>query len=87
LIAKLARAATPKAQWLLADFRPPARGFVRLRAKSLIAIMYAFFRVVAGIEAKRLVDYRPWLRRSDFVLTCDKVSPNEMVCSELWRRE
>jgi hypothetical protein len=48
--------------------------------------MYFFFRVVAGIEARQLVDYRPLLRQQRFDLTKNTVSPNEMICSELWRR-
>jgi ubiquinone/menaquinone biosynthesis C-methylase UbiE len=86
LIRKLAAAATPKAQWLIADFCEPAGGWSRFRARFLIAIMYFFFRTVARIEAKRLVNYRPWLRECGFALTREILMPNEMIRSELWER-
>ena len=87
VIAKLANAATPQARWLVADFCEPGKGWRRLRARFLIAMMYSFFRAIAGIEARRLVDYRPFLRAQGFVLTEATLSPNEMIRSELWRRE
>jgi ubiquinone/menaquinone biosynthesis C-methylase UbiE len=87
VIAKLARSATGKAQWLIADFSPPARGWRRLRARSLIALMYWFFRAVAGLEARFLVDYRPSLSRQGFVLREEIISPNQMIRSELWQRD
>jgi ubiquinone/menaquinone biosynthesis C-methylase UbiE len=39
LIERLARAATPDARWLIADFHPPRRGWRRWQARGLIAIM------------------------------------------------
>lgn len=86
LIEKFARAATADTRWLIADFHAPPRGWPRLRARFLIAVMYFFFRAVAGIEARRLVDYRPLLRLRGFDLTKDTVSPNGMIRSELWER-
>ena len=86
VIAKLADCATPQAQWLVADFCEPGKGWRRLRARFLIATMYSFFRLLAGIEARRLVDYRPFLRAQGFSFTEAKFLPNEMIRSELWRR-
>jgi ubiquinone/menaquinone biosynthesis C-methylase UbiE len=86
-IEKLAGAAAANAQWLIADFVEPSRGWKRLRARWLIALMYRFFRAAAGIEASRLVDYRPLLRAERFVLQHETLSPNEMIRSELWERE
>jgi ubiquinone/menaquinone biosynthesis C-methylase UbiE len=86
LIDKLASAATPAAHWLVADFSEPTRGWRRLPARALIAFMYLFFRVVARIEARRLVDYRPLLCGQGFGCTDEMVMPNDMIRSELWRR-
>ena len=86
LIDRLAYAATAESLWLIADFCHPPHGWRRWRARALIATMYSFFRAVAGIEARKLVDYRPVLRPQGFCLTKNTVSPNGMICSELWLR-
>ena len=86
IIAKLASAATPDAQWLIADFCYPVRGWHRWRARALIATMYFFFRAVAGIEARRLVDYSPLLRANDFSLTKEHLSRHGEIRSQLWQR-
>ena len=86
VIEKLSRAAKSDATWLIADFCEPPRGWRRLRARVLIAILYRFFRAVAGIEARELVDYAPLLRAEGFTLTNEQISPNEMIRSQLWQR-
>ncbi|MEO8439636.1 MAG: class I SAM-dependent methyltransferase [Spartobacteria bacterium] len=86
VIEKLARAATVDAAWLIADFHPPRSGWRRWWARSLIAVMYWFFRSTAGIEACRLVDYHPLLYEEGFTLAHQATSPNEMIISEWWRR-
>jgi len=86
LIGKLTDAATTEAVWLIADFYYPADGWRRWWACVLIGFMYFFFRVVAGIEARRLVDYRPALRARGFECANEVILPNEMIRSELWRR-
>ena len=86
LIDKLAAAASANAVWLIADFCYSANGWHRWAGRALIGFMYRFFRVVAGIEARRLVDYRPSLRGNGFECAEEMASPNEMIRSELWRR-
>jgi ubiquinone/menaquinone biosynthesis C-methylase UbiE len=86
VIAKLARSAKPDARWLIADFCEPERNGRRMGPRFLIALMYFFFRVVSGIEARRLIDYRPFLRVEGFSLVRTILSPNKMVRSEVWGR-
>jgi SAM-dependent methyltransferase len=86
LIARLADAATAESKWLVADFCYPPRGWRRPWARMLIGLMYIFFRVVAGIGAHQLVDYRTSLRAQGFECADETISPNEMIRSELWRR-
>ncbi len=86
VIRKLAGAATFEARWLIADFHPPLHGWRRWRAQALIGIMYLFFRVGAGIEARRLVDYHPLLELHGFARFRELIAHNEMIRSELWRR-
>jgi len=86
LIEKLCSAAAPSSRWLIADFCEPATGWRRWWGRFLIAIMYQFFRAVAGIEATRLVDFAPFLRLGGFTLSTQVFSPNKMIRSQLWTR-
>ncbi len=86
IVAKLAQAAAPNAIWLLADFRIPQGGFVSAHARIWLAIMYWFFRLVAGIEANELVDPSPFLRVEGFTLVRQQLFRLGMVKSELWRK-
>ena len=86
VIGRLADAAKQDTLWLVADFWYPTRVWRIWWARVLIGFMYFFFRMVAGIEARRLVDYRPSLRAHGFECTDEMISPNEMVRSELWQR-
>jgi ubiquinone/menaquinone biosynthesis C-methylase UbiE len=86
IVARLGRAAGPHAQWLIAEFQEPVGGWLRLPRRWLIRFMYFFFRLCAGIEARRLIDYRPLLRAIGFEISSSTGSPNDMIRSELWRR-
>jgi len=86
VVTKLARAATPNAGWLLADFRVPSQTFARLHARAWLATMYWFFRNVAGIDARELVDPSPFLRAEGFSLRSQHLSRHGMLKSELWQR-
>jgi ubiquinone/menaquinone biosynthesis C-methylase UbiE len=87
IVSKLAEAATPEAIWLLADFRIPAQGFANVRARAWVAVMYQFFRSVAGIEARELVDPSPFLRSENFVLAQEHLLRGGLLKSQLWRRQ
>jgi ubiquinone/menaquinone biosynthesis C-methylase UbiE len=86
IIARLANAAALNAQWLVADFCYPTRGWPHWRARALIAAMYFFFRASAGIEAHRLVDYRPLLRANGCRLRKELLSQRGEIRSQLWQR-
>ena len=86
-VAKLAQAAAPNAIWLLADFRIPKAGFAHFHARAWLAVMYWFFRCVAGIEAHELVDPSPFLRVEGFALERQHLFRHGMLKSELWRKQ
>ena len=86
VVAKLAHAATPAANWLLADFDYPATPARRLHARLWIAAMYLFFRTVAGIEARSLVDPSLLLQSHGFVCRQRKEFCRGMVKTEVWTR-
>ena len=86
IVARLAQAAAEDAAWLLADFRMPPAGFQRIHARAWLAVMYRFFRSIAGIEARDLVDPSPFLRAEGFALARQYLFRRGMLKSELWRR-
>jgi ubiquinone/menaquinone biosynthesis C-methylase UbiE len=85
VVEKLSAAAMSNAIWLVADFQKPVRGLRRAFGRLLIATMYLFFRSVAGLEARRLVDYAPFLAAHGFILEKESGAPNGMIRSQLWR--
>jgi SAM-dependent methyltransferase len=54
LVTRLGPALQPGAPWLFADFVLPPRGLPRLRARLWLSILYPFFRVTTGLEARTL---------------------------------
>ena len=51
-LAHLRASQRPGAPWLLADFRPAQRGWRRI----LLRLMYTFFRLTTGLQARDLAD-------------------------------
>lgn len=86
VIASLAAAARPGAVWLVADFSIPARGWRRHRARAIHAAMYAFFRPITRIRARRVTPPDPFLHREGFALTKRRSFDRGLVQSDLWSR-
>jgi ubiquinone/menaquinone biosynthesis C-methylase UbiE len=87
VIDRLAGAAKAKAEWLVADFCLPQSGFVRLRARAWLAVMYRFFRLTARIEANELVDPAPFLQSAGFVLSSQHFFRGGLLKSQWWERK
>lgn len=66
LVAKVASAAAPRAQWIWADFSIPASGWRALRARFWLTVLYLFFGQVASISARKLPDVEPTITDSGF---------------------
>jgi ubiquinone/menaquinone biosynthesis C-methylase UbiE len=86
IVARISDAATANATWLLADFRHPSGSLARLHAQAWLFVMYRFFRFTARIEARKLIDPSPFVRRHGFVLEGQRLFRGGMVKSEMWRR-
>ena len=87
VVAALAGAARPHAQWLLADFTmPPGRGWARRRARAIHAAMYAFFRPIAGVKARCVTAPDSLLRRHGFALQRRKTSEWGLLHADWWAR-
>ena len=86
LVAQMARTACPRARWLLSEFGLPRAGMWRWAAVVLVQIMYLFFRVFTGLEAKRLPDYAASLASQGFRRVRYRSAWGGFLVSELWER-
>jgi ubiquinone/menaquinone biosynthesis C-methylase UbiE len=87
LIAGIGQSAAPTARWLLTDFRLPPRGWQRWRARAVLALMYAFFRVMTGLSAARLAPVDDLMESAGFRRTRQSLANYGLVRAELWLRD
>lgn len=86
VIASLSAAATPDARWIISDFTVPERGWRRLRARAIHALMYAFFRVTTRLPAGHWTKPDPMLERAGFRLSGRHTSEWGLLQADLWQR-
>jgi ubiquinone/menaquinone biosynthesis C-methylase UbiE len=86
IVCGLSRACRGNAAWLVADFQIPERGPQRWRAEVIHGMMYAFFRAVTRLPARRLTAPDPFLAAHGFVLRERRVSEWGLLRSDLWQR-
>ena len=86
LMPKLSGAAAPEACWLLADFREPASGPARWRARAIIELMYLFFRWATTLPASRLTSPDALLAQNGFILGQRRIFDWGLLHSDLWIR-
>ena len=86
LIAKLARAATPRANWLLADFQTAESGLQRQRSRFILWGMYRFFRVMTRLPATELTAPDAFLAEHGFALRERDVYDWGLLRSDWWQR-
>ncbi len=83
---KLAKAATPQANWLLSDFHKPSGHIRQWRARVVLWLMYRFFRVATSLPANRLVKPDGFLERHGFRLVKQQLTEWGLLRADLWRR-
>jgi len=81
LIARVAAAAKPGAQWIVSEFRT-----ANIPARLLVRALYLFFGITTGLKTRKLTDHRPFLRSHGFQLIGASHSRGALVVSELWKR-
>jgi SAM-dependent methyltransferase len=81
LIARIANAAQPGAQWIVSEFRTQ-----NIAARLLVSALYLFFAVTTGLKTRKLVDHRPIMQANGFRLASASHSRAGLVVSELWER-
>jgi len=84
VIKHLADAAEENAIWLITDFAVPNSGLARSRAKLIHALMYAFFRVVTALPARRQTAPDGLLMQHGFKLTQRRGFEWGLLRSDVW---
>jgi len=86
LIARVRPALAPGAVWLVSEFAVPQRGPVRrLLARSLIASLYAAFRVLTGLRVRQIPPWRDLLAHAGFTPVAFHAGLGGLLVSELWQ--
>lgn len=85
-VRKLASVAASDAHWLVADFQIPDGGMARWRSRIILGLLYRFFGVAAGLEARSLVPPDASLEAAGFGLLERKTWDWGLLKSEWWRR-
>lgn len=86
IISRLATAATPEANWLIADFQVARAGWKRLRSRLIIGGLYTFFRVMTRLPARKLTPPDLFLERAGFRLHRRVESEWGLLHSDWWQR-
>lgn len=86
VVAAIARASRANAKWLITDFTVPDRGWRRQRARAIHAMMYAFFRPIAGVAARRVTAPDHLVRAAGFQLKQRLTRELGLLQSDLWIR-
>lgn len=81
LVERVARAACPKARWVISEFRESSWW-----AAVWLRLMYAFFGIATGLETQRLIDHHPLLARNGFRMVRAESAWRGLLASELWAR-
>ena len=81
LIARIASATQPGAQWVVSEFRTAT-----VPGRLLVSALYLFFRITTGLKTRELSDHRPSLRSHGFRMIRDSHARGGLVVSELWER-
>jgi ubiquinone/menaquinone biosynthesis C-methylase UbiE len=86
IVATLAQSATQNAILLLADFSIPAGTLRKAHARGWLWTMHRFFRAVAGISARKLIDPSPFLEAHGFRCRRRAHWRAGLVDSAMWER-
>ena len=86
VVENLARAATPDAHWLLADFQIPAGTAARLRARAILTLLYRFFRLTCHLRARNLIPPDAHLQTAGFHRQARRTYDWGLLKSEWWKQ-
>lgn len=72
------------AVWLVSDFCQPERGWRRVRARWILALMYGFFRVITRLPTTRLTAPDARLQAAGFRLRARRYMNQGLLHTDLW---
>jgi ubiquinone/menaquinone biosynthesis C-methylase UbiE len=84
LINRIAPTLTPRALWLISDFRIP-NGLMRLPARALIRSLYLAFRLLTGLRTTRLPDHTTPLTQAGLTRISHQHRLAGLLTTELWQ--
>ena len=87
VVSKLGKCATSEAHWLLADFEIALTPLAGFRSRVILAMLYAFFRIVCGLKARTLIRPNDDLEKAGFTLRRRQTHDWGLLKSEWWRRD
>ncbi|SEC26195.1 class I SAM-dependent methyltransferase [Terriglobus roseus] len=87
LVADVRPRMTADARWIISEFAVPTRGAMRLPAWIVVRGLYLSFRLLTGLRAQQLPDYRSALSAYGLVLQDQTVMLGGLLTAELWRCE
>lgn len=86
VVQAIASHAAVNATWLVSEFQIPPRGVARYVGSLVIGSLYAAFRILTGLRAQRLPDYRAALSAGGFACVASVSSCGGLLTSQVWRR-
>jgi ubiquinone/menaquinone biosynthesis C-methylase UbiE len=85
LITRITPHLTPKAIWLISDFRIPPTGPMRPIARAYIRSLYLAFRILTNLRVTTLPDYTTPLAQSGFTRIAQHHRLAGLLTTELWQ--
>ena len=86
VVSRLADAARANASWVISDFAVPPGGLAHYRARTVHALMYAFFRPVTRVSARAVTAPDPLLQAEGFHLAGRKSAEWGLLQADRWQR-
>ena len=86
VIAKIGSLLKAGGKWSVADFRLPGSGLPRLRARMVLRLAYAFFRLAVKLPARRLIDPAPIFAANRLRLLRRKEFDSGLLYAEVWEK-
>jgi cyclopropane fatty-acyl-phospholipid synthase-like methyltransferase len=86
LIARLRPHLSPGTGWLVSEFQIPTGSRFRAAcARTLIAFLYASFRLLTGLTVRQIPPWRTLLTQAGFVPESTHTGLGDLLISEIWR--
>jgi ubiquinone/menaquinone biosynthesis C-methylase UbiE len=86
VVGMISAAAAPSARWVVSEFREPREGWQKWRARVWVRGLYLGFRIMTGLQTKRLPEYGMALRAAGFEIQSEEIASAGLLVSQMWVR-